>query len=110
MKTVALTLAMFAALAWSGLASNEAKAGDFGFHISGPGYHVDFGRPHYGHRYVGHSVGYLGWGGWNGGHSWHDTSHWDYHPGEWVRHGHHFHYVPGHYDYHTDGHWDHHHW
>jgi hypothetical protein len=108
MKTVALSLAMIAGLAWAGLSRNEAQAGDFSFHISGPGYHVDFGRPHYGRRYVGHHGSrYLGW---KGGHSWHDTSHWDYHPGEWVRHGHHYHYIPGHYDFHVDGHWDHHHW
>lgn len=24
----------------------------------------------------------------------------DYHPGEYVQHGDHMHYVPGHYDYH----------
>ncbi|MFK7778587.1 MAG: hypothetical protein QM501_10835 [Gimesia sp.] len=35
---------------------------------------------------------------------WHDTSHYDYHPGEYVRHGNHLHYQPGHYDYHQTGH------
>ncbi|QDV52501.1 hypothetical protein [Gimesia fumaroli] len=39
---------------------------------------------------------------------WHDTSHYDYHPGQFYRHGNHFHYQPGHYDYHQTGHWDHH--
>ena len=38
--------------------------------------------------------------------TWHDTSHFDYHPGEYVRHGNHFHYQPGHYDLHRTGHWD----
>jgi hypothetical protein len=40
-------------------------------------------------------------------HVWHDTSHWDYHPGEWVWNGYRWVYVPGHYDYHVDGHFDH---
>ncbi len=37
---------------------------------------------------------------------WHDTSHYDYHPGEYVRHGNHYDYIPGHWDYHRTGHWD----
>jgi len=36
---------------------------------------------------------------------YHDTSHWDYHPGGLRRHGNHYHYVPGHYHWHQDGHW-----
>ena len=36
---------------------------------------------------------------------WHDTTHWDYHPGYLQRHGNHFHVVPGHYDLHRSGHW-----
>ena len=42
---------------------------------------------------------------------WHDTSHYDYHPPEFRRHGNHFHYQPGHYDFHQTGHFDrgHHH-
>ncbi|WP_198422194.1 hypothetical protein [Gimesia chilikensis] len=39
---------------------------------------------------------------------WHDTSHYDYHPGGFYRHRNHYHYQPGHYDYHQSGHWDHH--
>ncbi len=38
---------------------------------------------------------------------WHDTSHYDYHPGGFERHRNHYHYVPGHYDFHQTGHWDH---
>ena len=38
--------------------------------------------------------------------TWHNTSHWDYHPGGYVRHNNHYDYVPGHYDYHRTGHWD----
>jgi hypothetical protein len=39
--------------------------------------------------------------------SWHDTSHFDYHPGYFAPHGNHFHYVPGHYHFHQTGHY---HW
>lgn len=39
---------------------------------------------------------------------WHDTSHWDYHPTQYVPHGDHFHVVPGHYHWHQTGHWDYH--
>ncbi len=45
-----------------------------------------------------------------GGHVWHDTSHWDYHPGGFLWHGNHIDYVPGHYDWHNSGHFDHYHW
>jgi hypothetical protein len=38
---------------------------------------------------------------------WHDTTHYDYHPGGFVPHGNHYHYIPGHYDLHRSGHW---HW
>ena len=79
--------------------NNSASARGFSVHLAGPGYHVDFGRSHAHHG---------GWGHWDGHHSyyghgrrvWHDTTHYDYHPGEWVRHGHHYHYIPGHYDLH----------
>jgi hypothetical protein len=37
---------------------------------------------------------------------WHDTTHWDYHPGTFRPHGNHVHYVPGHYHRHQTGHWD----
>lgn len=36
---------------------------------------------------------------------WHDTTHYDWHPGGFYRHRNHYHYVPGHYDLHRDGHW-----
>ncbi|KAF6250355.1 hypothetical protein COO60DRAFT_1576298 [Scenedesmus sp. NREL 46B-D3] len=39
------------------------------------------------------------WGGWG------DTGHYDYHPGSYVPHGNHYHYMPGHYDYHNGPHW-----
>jgi hypothetical protein len=39
-------------------------------------------------------------------HHWHDTTHYDYHPGGYVPHFNHYHYAPGHYDLHRSGHWD----
>ncbi len=51
-----------------------------------------------------------GWGNnWRRGHNhstWHNTGHYDYHPGQFTRHNNHYHYTPGHYDYHRTGHWD----
>ncbi|MBX3439134.1 MAG: hypothetical protein KF861_16715, partial [Planctomycetaceae bacterium] len=37
---------------------------------------------------------------------WHDTSHYDWIPGQWVRHGHHVHWVPGRWVPHQTGHID----
>ena len=59
--------------------------------------------------------GYGGYGGYGYSayspvinHGWyHNTGHFDYHPGGFVPHGNHFDYVPGHYDWHNTGHW---HW
>jgi hypothetical protein len=83
-----------------------------GFHFQTHGVHIDAGYPHhgfyggYGSYCRGHWGGYHG-GGWNRDHVWHDTTHLDWHPGEYVPHYNHYHYVPGHWDVHYDGHWDH---
>lgn len=96
-----------------GSESNETKAQ--GIHFGAGPVHVDIGNPH-GGWYRGNYGGYHGHydrhstyhqGHWGGSHYWHDTSHWDYHPGSFVRHRNHYHYVPGHYDLHRDGHWHH---
>jgi hypothetical protein len=63
------------------------------------GYHGGYFRGH-----VGHGHGHHG----HGHHRWHDTSHWDYYPGGYVRHYDHYDYVPPHWDWHQEGHWDHH--
>jgi hypothetical protein len=44
-----------------------------------------------------------------GHHDWHDTTHYDYVPGGYQRHGSHFHYQPGQMRLHQDGHYDLHH-
>ena len=99
-----------------GLEHPEANAQ--GFHLQTRGLHLDVGRPH-GSYYGGHTSYYpSSWGGsywggghgggyWNRNHAWHDTTHLDYHPGEYVPHYNHYDYVPGHYDVHHTGHWDH---
>jgi hypothetical protein len=56
---------------------------------------VYYGRGHHGHHGHGHA-------------RWHDTSHYDFHPGGYQRHYDHYDYVPPHYDWHQEGHWDHH--
>ena len=114
MRTILFTALIATGFAFTGAGSNEAKADNFGLHVSGPGYHFDIGRAHgrnrghYGRPYRSH---YSSWRGRDRhrDHSWHDTSHWDYHPGEFVPHYDQYHYVPGHYDWHEDGHWHHHH-
>jgi hypothetical protein len=101
-----------------------------GVHFGAGPVHVDAGYPHtsyYGSSYMRSAAGYYGrgWGGYGGyrtnyngnnyqpgwgGHShWHDTTHHDYHPGGYVPHYNHYHYMPGHYDVHHSGHWDSHH-
>lgn len=113
------TVTLFALIAF-GASGPEARGQ--GFHFGGGGVHVDVGNPHgyysgYGGYGCGGYGGYGGYpyttyygGGWRGGgHAdWHDTTHLDYHPGEYRRHRNHYHYNPGHYDVHEDGHWDHH--
>src|SRR5687768_11113980 len=60
----------------------------------------------------GYNDYYGGHNHYHGGYShrpsraWHDTSHYDYHPGGYTRHRNHYHYQPGHYDFHRSGHYD----
>lgn len=37
--------------------------------------------------------------------TYHNTTHFDYHPAQYVPHGNHYHYTPAHYDLHRTGHW-----
>ncbi len=117
MKTYLLAIVMGLTLLIVNASAPSARAQ--GFHFGGGGVHVDIGNPHgYYGGYGGYGCGgyggypyttyYGGWGGGRGHAHWHDTTHLDYHPGEFVRHRNHYHYVPGHYDVHRDGHWDHH--
>jgi hypothetical protein len=122
-----LAILAIATVAFLSTGGDEANAQ--GIHIGGRGIHVDIGRPHgghYGHHssfygghsYRGHHGGHGRHGGshfYHGGHGghgshyrWHDTSHYDFHPGGYVRHYDHYDYIPPHYDFHREGHWDRH--
>jgi hypothetical protein len=78
-----------------------------GIHFRSRGVHIDVGNPHghYGHRSYGHYPSYPR-GGWAAQYhsGFYGRGHYDYHPTEVIRHGHHYHVVPGHYDYHRGGH------
>ena len=104
-KTRNILLTGFALIAAVAMTTSTAEAGRFGISLNfgGHRHHSGYGHRGYSHRNYGHrSYGHRG-------HShWHDTSHWDYHPGGFQRHGNHYHYIPGHYHWHNDGHWDHH--
>lgn len=123
-KKLLVSAAALAALFFVTGSADRAEA--VGFHVQAGGLHLDIGNPHrYGSRhsyqrsryaYGGHAVrsqGVRSYHGYRGGHrghrTWHDTTHLDWHPGDYVPHGNHFDYVPGHYDVHHDGHWDYHH-
>ena len=125
-KSSALALAVTALITF---ASSNAQAQialhgphGGGVHIGGGGISLHGGGAHWGGGHGGHwgggHSGHWGGGHWGGGgivrpyvpaHTWHDTSHYDYHPGRVVRHGNHFDYQPGHYDWHQQGHIDHNH-
>ena len=107
-RSLSLGLAVLGGVVFFG--AQDASAGNrgYGFH----GRHGGHGG-HGGQYNVAPRSFYRGsWGGF--GFSvrrqphlhWHDTSHYDYHPGQYVPHGNHLDYVPGHYDFHQDGHYD----
>lgn len=121
-----LPVAAVAAFTFAAPSTNSVEAR--GVHFRAGGLHIDVGNPHGHGRHYGHNHGYnhrynqrAFYGGgyqhrayypsqrWHGAHSWHDTSHWDYHPREVYRHGNHYHVQPGHWDWHEDGHMHHHH-
>jgi hypothetical protein len=119
MKTLILTTTTMAALLLTG--ANTAEAGKFQLVIGNGGGYVN---PGYGGGFGGFNGGYAPINNGHlhhdvnphvdpnpiGGHyDWHDTTHSDYIPGRWVKHGCHYHYIPGRYVLHQDGHWDLHH-
>ena len=109
-----IAIAVIAAAAF--LTSSVDKARAQGIHIGGRGVHIDIGRVHSGHygrygsfyRGSSHDGGHSSWGGYRSPSRWHDTSHYDFHPGGYERHYNHYHYVPSQYNFHREGHWDHH--
>jgi hypothetical protein len=119
MTKFTLSFAALAALTLVAADANPARAGHpfpgFGLHFGGRNVHFDVGNPH-GNAYrqpapyravppyypPQHYAAYRG--GYH--YDWHDTSHYDYHPPQIVRHGNHFDYLEGHYDFHPEGHYD----
>lgn len=82
-----------------------------GIHYRSRGVHIDIGSPHgyYGHRSYGHYPSYYrsGWAahyhsGFYGRGNY-GRGHYHYYPTEVIRHGHHYHVIPGHYHYHRGG-------
>ena len=105
---------LFAGIALAGLVgfgATTAQAQDYhrhGGHGWGTGRTHDYGWQGYGNRgfgYGGHFHGRQG-GYYRPHYDYHDTSHFDYHPGTIRRHFNHYDYVPGHYHFHRQGHWD----
>ncbi len=107
MKRIVGVVVVAVAAVLSGM-STEAQADHYR--------HSHYSRNHSHHHSYSPSRVYIGVGGfsYSSGYStcsprtpvWHDTSHYDYHPTEVLRHRDHYHVVPGHYDYHRSGHYD----
>lgn len=100
---------ILAVLAVGAMTATNAFAGDHHGHSHRGGRGFVGANSYHNH---GSQYQYGGWGnGWGVGIGWmqpqvyHDTSHWDYHPPTYYRHGNHYHYQPGHYDFHQTGHW-----
>ena len=75
-----------------------------GYQSYRPSYGYNSYRPSYGVGIGSHSSNFGH--GYSGGY-YHDTSHYDYHPTEIIRHGNHYDVQPGHYDLHQTGHYHH---
>jgi hypothetical protein len=109
-------LSVVVALSCFAMVNAPNKAQAQGLHVNAGRLHVDVGHPH-GPRYSRASYPYGGYGAYRAyypqariGHGhWHDTTHYDYHPGGFQPHYDHYDYVPGHYDVHHSGHWHGHH-
>lgn len=80
----------------------------FGGAYASPGLSIHFGSSR-GYTGFGHGGYGNGFGRGHAHRTWHDTSHYDYHPPSLVPHRNHYHYIPGHYHWHQTGHWDTHH-
>jgi hypothetical protein len=108
MKTLILATAALATLF---IATESANAGDFHIQVGyggGYGYNQGYGYNNFGNGHLHHNVNpYVDLG--HGHYDWHDTTHQDWIPGRWERHGCHYHWVPGRWVTHYDGHYDLHH-
>ncbi len=102
-----LAIACVAVLGMMVVGSTAAEAGGISIRFgsnAGYGYNNGYGYNRgYSQNYYG---GYGGYGYNRSPRVYHDTSHYDYHPGQVVRHRNHLHSQPGHYDFHRSGHVD----
>ncbi len=107
MRNFTLSLAALAAFAMLSVDARVAEAAHgfrgFGIHLGGRNVHLDIGRPHGFRANTSYRRTFYA----PSRNVWHNTSHFDYHPGRYVPHRNHIDYVPGHFDYHRTGHWDH---
>lgn len=109
-RTLLVGAALIAAMTFVG--TSEAEAGGFGIQLhvghghGGYGF-VGRGNTYFNRGYIGRQPYFSGYRGFNSFRQprYHDTSHYDYHPGTYVPHGNHLHYIPGHYHFHQEGHW-----
>lgn len=102
MKSFLLSTAALIALCV--LSTADAEAGGYGFGFSTGGYSYSPAS-----HYVRYTPSYTSWYRSYPAHTWHDTSHWDYHPPTIRRHRDHYHVTPGHWDWHQTGHLHHNH-
>ena len=109
MRRALLACAVVGAFSVLGASAAEAGGLRISFGVGGRGSHYGHGHSNYGYNRVGYNRGYFNScrPSYFSRSYYHDTSHYDYHPGEFVPHGDHYHYQPGHYDYHRTGHWHH---
>jgi len=107
MKKFTLSLAALAAIAMLSMDTGVAEAAPgfrgFGIHIGARNVHLDIGQSHGYRTNSFYRSSYRA----PSRHVWHNTSQFDYHPAQRVRHGNHIDYTPGHFDFHQTGHWDH---
>ncbi|MCA9122046.1 MAG: hypothetical protein H6822_12230 [Planctomycetaceae bacterium] len=109
MRKLALAFIAVIGLGLAGFGTPQAKAASpYGFHFGNGRIHIDVGNPHYGGNYYGRSYSYGGLYSGRGHYDYRGTTHYDWHPGQYYRHGGHYDYVPGHYDLHRGGHYDYH--
>jgi hypothetical protein len=101
-KLCSILVVAVATLSSASVAS--AQHGHVGPAYCGPSYCGSSYCQGYNQTYYGsHSSGYRAYSRYARP-TWHDTSHYDYHPGSYQPHGNHYDYVPGHYDLHSTGH------
>ena len=108
MKKIALAFAVVIGFGLAGMGSARTEAASpFRLHFARGGVHIDVGHGYY-RGYSSHVGRHYGGRRYGGHYDYHNTTHYDFHPGHYYRHGNHIDYAPGHYDLHRSGHYDYH--